>query len=119
LCSHIVGPNGIIPELPTMYTLLTQKRTEVANLCRSTGARRLDVFGSAVRSDFDPACSDLDFLVEFGDVAPAMYAQAFFSLKAGLEALFDRPVDLVTPSSLSNPFFRQRVAAERKTLYAS
>lgn len=102
-----------------MYAQLTQKQTEVADLCRSTGARRLDVFGSAVRPDFDPARSDLDFLVEFGDVAPAAYAQAFFSLKAGLETLFGRPVDLLTPSGLTNPFFRQRVVAERQTLYAS
>ena len=102
-----------------MYHLLTQKQTEVAELCRSAGARRLDVFGSAVRPDFDPARSDLDFLVEFGDVAPAAYAQDFFRLKAGLEALFGRPVDLLTPSGLSNPFCRQRVVAERQTLYAS
>lgn len=102
-----------------MYALLTQKQSEVAALCRSAGARRLDVFGSAVRADFDPVHSDLDFLVEFDEVAPAVYAQAFFNLKAGLEALFKRPVDLLTPSSLANPFFRRRVAAECKTLYAS
>jgi uncharacterized protein len=102
-----------------MYALLTQKQPEVADLCRSAGARRLDVFGSAVRADFDPAHSDLDFLVEFGDVPPAAYAHAFFNLKAGLEALFKRPVDLLTPSSLTNPFFRRRVAAECQTLYAS
>jgi uncharacterized protein len=64
-------------------------------------------------------CSNLDFLVEFGDVPPAAYAQAFFNLKAGLEALFKRPVDLLTPSSLANPFLRRRVAAECHTLYAS
>jgi uncharacterized protein len=63
--------------------------------------------------------SDLDFWVEFGDVPPAAYAQDFFNLKAGLEALFKRPVDLLTPSSLANPFFRRRVAAECHTLYAS
>ena len=102
-----------------MYTLLIQKQPEVAALCRSAGARRLDVFGSAVRADFDPAHSDLDFLVEFDDVPPAAYAQGFFNLKAGLEALFKRPVDLLTPSSLANPFFRRRVAAECETLYAS
>jgi len=102
-----------------MYALLTQRQSEVADLCRSTGARRLDVFGSAVRADFDPVRSDLDFLVEFDDVPPAAYAQAFFNLKAGLEALFKRPVDLLTPSSLANPFFRRRVSSERQTLYAS
>ena len=102
-----------------MYALLTQKQSEVADLCRRAGARRLDVFGSAVRADFDPASSDLDFLVEFDEVAPAAYAQSFFSLHAGLEDLFKRPVDLLTSSNLANPFFRRRVVAERETLYAA
>jgi uncharacterized protein len=94
------------------------KRDEVAELCRRTGARRLDAFGSVLRQDFNPATSDLDFLVEFDDVSPIAYANAYFSLKEGLEALFSRPVDLVTNSSLTNPFFRARIAAEHKTVYA-
>ncbi|ROZ61651.1 nucleotidyltransferase family protein [Ramlibacter sp. WS9] len=102
-----------------MNPLLDQKRNEVADLCRRSGARRLDAFGSVTREDFDPLNSDLDFLVEFDSAAPSAYAQAYFELKEGLEALFGRPVDLVTPSSLSNPYFRQRVTAERQTVYAS
>ena len=42
-------------------------------VCRHAGARRLDAFGSAVRDDFDPATSDLDFLVELDEVAPASF----------------------------------------------
>lgn len=72
-----------------------------------------------MRSDFDPLHSDLDFLVEFDNAPPAAYAQAYFTLKEGLEALFGRSVDLVTESSLVNPYFRQRVAAERQSVYAS
>jgi predicted nucleotidyltransferase len=101
-----------------MHYLLTQKKSEVAALCRSTGVRRLDVFGSAVRDDFDAVGSDLDFLVEFEDAAPVAYAQAFFRLRSGLEALFGRPVDLLTPRNLANPFLRDRIAAEREALYA-
>ena len=63
-------------------------------------------------------CGDLDFLVEFDDVPPATYAQAYFSLKEGLESLFGRPVDLVTSSGLENPFFRERIDAERRMVYA-
>ena len=37
-----------------MYALLDQKQSEVADLCRRSGVRRLDIFGSAVRADFDP-----------------------------------------------------------------
>ena len=61
-----------------MHYLLSQKQSEVAALCRSAGVRRLDVFGSAVRDDFDSARSDLDFLVEFEEAAPVAYAQSLF-----------------------------------------
>lgn len=61
----------------------------------------------------------LIFLVEFDDTLPAAYAQAYFSLKEGLEALFDRPVDLVTESSLTNPYFLRRATAKRQTVYVS
>jgi predicted nucleotidyltransferase len=77
------------------------------------------VFGSAVRVDFDPVSSDLDFLVEFEPIAPVAYAQAYFSLKEALEALFKRPVDLITPASLNNPYFRASLAASSQRLYAA
>jgi hypothetical protein len=101
-----------------MTNLIDMHRDQVAALCRQSGARRLDVFGSAVRDDFSPATSDLDFLVEFDDVPPAHYAQAYFTLKEGLEKLFGRPVDLVTASSLANPYFRTRLASESRSVYA-
>jgi len=37
----------------------------LTELCRRFGVRRLDLFGSAATGHFDPARSDLDFLVEF------------------------------------------------------
>lgn len=101
-----------------MNTIIDKFREQVAVLCRRSGTRQLHAFGSAVRDDFDPETSDLDFLVEFDSLPPAQYAEAYFALKEGLEALFGRSVDLVTLSSLANPYFRDRVTAERRTLYA-
>lgn len=101
-----------------MTNVIEQHREAVAALCRRTGARRLDVFGSAIREDFDPATSDIDFLVEFDDLPPRAYADAYFTLKEGLEQLFGRPVDLVTKASVENPYFRERVDAERTPVYA-
>jgi uncharacterized protein len=101
-----------------MNTVIDKYREEVAALCQRAGARQLDAFGSAVRDDFDPETSDIDLLVEFDSLPPARYADAYFALKEGLEALFGRSVDLVTLSSLDNPYFRDRVIAERRTLYA-
>jgi predicted nucleotidyltransferase len=101
-----------------MTSLIEQHRAEVAALCRRAGARRLDVFGSAARDDFDPATSDIDFLVEFDELPPKAYADAYFALRESLEDLFGRPIDLVTTDSVENPFFRERIEAERKTVYA-
>ena len=101
-----------------MQNLIDQYHEEVAALCRKSGAKRLDVFGSAVRDDFDAATSDLDFLVDFGKLSPARYAEAYFTLKEGLETLFGQPVDLVTGSSLSNPYFRERITRESRNVYA-
>lgn len=101
-----------------MTNLIEQHREEVAALCRRTSARRLDVFGSAAREDLAPTTSDLDFLVEFDDLPPAKYADAYFALKESLEALFRRPVDLVTDAGLENPYFRDRVIAERNLVSA-
>jgi len=101
-----------------MTEVLEKNRQQVAELCRRVGARRLDVFGSAARGEFDPESSDLDFLVELDALPPAQYASAYFALKEGLEKIFARPVDLVTEPGLDNPYFRQRVQAERRNLYA-
>ncbi len=38
---------------------------KVSAFCRARGIRRLSLFGSVLREDFDPARSDVDVLVEF------------------------------------------------------
>jgi predicted nucleotidyltransferase len=96
---------------------LEQHREAVAALCRRTGVLRLGLFGSAARSDFDGARSDLDFIVEFEPLEPARLADAYFVLQDGLESLFRRRVDLITEHSLENPFFRARVLTERQPVY--
>lgn len=101
-----------------MIDTIERHRERLADLCRHFGATRLDVFGSALRADFDPANSDLDFLVEFEPLSPVRHAEAYFELKRELESMFGRPVDLLTPSALDNPFLRRRINAERQAVYA-
>lgn len=63
-----------------MLPLIAERRSDIAALCRRFGVRRLVVFGSAARgADFDPARSDLDFLVEFDRGDPdALSLKTFF-----------------------------------------
>lgn len=90
----------------------------IAILCQEFHVRRLSIFGSAATAAFDPETSDVDFLVEFDDHAPDLL-DAYFRLKEGLEALLGRPVDLVTPKSLENPYFAESVETTRRDLYPS
>jgi predicted nucleotidyltransferase len=102
-----------------MLSIINDRRIEVANLCRPLGVRRLDVFGSAASGHFDAVRSDLDFLVEFDDLAPVVYAEAWLALHEKLELLFGRPVDLVTLSAVRNPYFLERALAARESVYVA
>ena len=93
-----------------MIADIAAHREELAQLCARFGVRRLDVFGSAARGDFDPARSDIDLLVEFEPMAPGAYVDAFSGLKEGLEALLARRVDLVDRKAIetSRNYIRKR-----------
>jgi uncharacterized protein len=90
----------------------------IATLCRRFGVRRLSVFGSAVTGPFDPERSDVDFLVEFDPDGEGLF-DAYFGLKEELERLLRRPVDLVAPKSLENPYFAATVRRSCRDLYAA
>lgn len=102
-----------------MLKEIDKHRSELKALCHRVGVKRLELFGSAAARDDIPATSDLDFLVDFGDLPPAQYAEAYFALREGLEQMFSRPVDLVTLPSLRNPYFKQRVEQTKSLLYAA
>ena len=103
-----------------MQSLLHDRRTAIEDLCRRMHVRRLDVFGSGAGDDFDPQSSDFDFVVDFdARLSPSEYADAYFSLKEGLEQVLGRPVDLVTAASMTNPYYIDSVAASRVNVYAS
>jgi predicted nucleotidyltransferase len=101
-----------------MIAEISSHREELGELCRRFHVRRLDLFGSATSDDFDAVRSDLDFLVEFDQQAPeALSLKTFFGLKEALEALFGRSVDLVEPSAIRNPYFKESVERSRESLF--
>jgi predicted nucleotidyltransferase len=63
--------------------------------------------------------ADFDFLVEFGDLGAGEWADAYFGLKESLEALLSRPVDLVMPKGLDNPYLLRSINRNRIGLYAA
>lgn len=107
-----------MPDLD-MLQFLRSRSDDIHRLCEKHKVTQLAVFGSAATGEFH-ADSDLDFLVDFEETLSAKdMATAFFGLKEDLEKMFSRSVDLVTASSLTNPYFRNAVMEERQPLYAA
>ena len=102
-----------------MIDEIAQHRDELAALCRRFHVRRLDLFGSAARGDFDPGKSDIDFLVELDRAAAQRPFDAYFGLKEALEELFGRPVDLVETGAVRNPYLKASIEESRENVYAA
>jgi predicted nucleotidyltransferase len=102
-----------------MISLIEQHRPEVATLCGRLGVQSLEVFGSAADGAFDPARSDIDFLVTFSAEDRRNLFHRYFELQESLEKLFDRKVDLVSTAALSNPYFIAAVNQSRQPVYAA
>jgi predicted nucleotidyltransferase len=105
-------------QLP-MTHVLEGHREELANLCRKYRVRRLDVFGSAARSDFNEDSSDVDLLVEFDDMPHADRADAYLGFLTAVQALLGRRVDLVEAGAVRNPYLRRGIEASRELVYAA
>jgi predicted nucleotidyltransferase len=102
-----------------MVLPLKIKRVELSDICRRYSVRRLELFGSGAREDLDSAESDFDFLVEFKAGDTRLAFESYFGLKEDLEALFGRPVDLVMPGAVRNPYVRAEIERDRTLLYAA
>ncbi len=100
-----------------MIDVVTKHLADIGALCRHYGVRRLDLFGSAATGAFDPETSDLDFVATFADTRVPGYADRYLDFADALEALFGRPVDVVTDGSIRSPRFRQAVDAARQPIY--
>ena len=102
-----------------MNPIVESKGVQVAELCHRNRVRRLELFGSAARDDFDAAHSDIDFLVELDSDQEVSPLDAYFGLKDALEAMFGRPVDLVSMGSVVNPYVMAAIDRDRQLIYAA
>ena len=98
------------PELKT-------KKKDIENICRELNVKRMYAFGSSVKNDFDEN-SDIDFLISFSDdISIDEYSDNYFKLYHKLKELFHREVDIVTESSLSNPYFIESIDESKELIY--
>jgi predicted nucleotidyltransferase len=68
--------------------------------------------------DFDPATSDVDFLVEFLPDRPDRLDD-YLGLKEALAQIVGRDVDLVVADAVRNPYFRASAFGRAQDVYAA
>ena len=88
---------------------------KIADFCRCHHIKKLSLFGSVLREDFD-VDSDIDVLVEFESGHTPGFA--LIRMEDELSAMFGgRKIDLITPKFL-NHRIRGRVLSEAEVQYA-
>jgi hypothetical protein len=100
-------------------SLIEDKKGQLLQICKNLKVNTLHVFGSASSDRMHPTI-DIDFLVSFSkELLPTEYSENYFSLREQLVDLFEKEIDLVTESSLSNPYFISSVDRTKQLVYAA
>jgi len=85
--------------------------------CAGITVKYLYAFGSSVTERFDVKKSDIDLLVEIDSKDPIDRGEKLLSLWDLFEVFFRRKVDLLTDSSIVNPFLRKSIDATKVLIY--
>jgi predicted nucleotidyltransferase len=96
---------------------ISKKRNDFAILCKSHKVKYLYAFGSSTSDRFDPKRSDIDLLVEIDSKDPIDRGEKLLSLWDLFESFFNRKVDLLTESSLRNPFLKRSIDSTKVLIY--
>ena len=99
-----------------MNTLLSDNSLHIHTLCKNNKVKTLYVFGSILTSKFNKD-SDRDFIVDIQEQDVLEYTPHYINLKFGLEALFDRKIDLLEQRAIKNPYFLKNINEKKQLIY--
>ena len=98
--------------------IVEQNINQVSELLEKYNVDNMYLFGSVLTDNFSPT-SDIDFLVNFGQVKMEDYFDNYIGLKNDLEQFFNRSVDLVEEKTVRNPVLRRSIDRNKKLIYNS
>lgn len=96
---------------------ILNRENDFKTLCDSHKVKYLYAFGSSVSGKFDIKKSDFDFLVELDVSDPLDRGENLMSLWDDFESFFQRKVDLLTESSIRNPYLRKSIDDSKVLIY--
>lgn len=100
----------------TIMNLIEIHLDRIRNLCAKHKVNKLFVFGSVLKDTFNKE-SDIDLVVDFAGVDLYEYADNYFDFKDQLEAIFNRPVDLLEQKAIKNPYLKKQIDSEKQLIY--
>lgn len=96
---------------------ISKKKNEFKLLCINHNVKYLYAFGSSVTNKFDQKNSDIDLLVEIDSNDPIDRGEKLLSLWDLFETFFKRKVDLLTDSSIHNPYLKNNIDSTKVLIY--
>ena len=96
--------------------VIDQNIDKLIKLCMNYKVTELYIFGSVLTDKFNDS-SDIDFLVQFGQVDILDYFDNYMDFKEKLELLLNRSVDLIENQAIRNPVFRKIVDRDKILVY--
>jgi len=103
--------------LMIIFDEILKSSTGFISLCIKHNVKYLYAFGSSVTAQFDYDSSDIDLIVEIDDNDPIERGEKLLSLWDTFETFFNRKVDLLTESSIKNPFLRKNIDSTKVLIY--
>ncbi|MCF6332227.1 MAG: nucleotidyltransferase domain-containing protein [Draconibacterium sp.] len=100
-----------------MIKIISSNINKIKVLFKTHKIEKAYVFGSAVTGKFDEK-SDLDFLIKFQPgLNPLEKGELWWNLHDTLRDFFNREIDIVTESSLKNPYFIKEIDETKELIY--
>lgn len=96
---------------------IAKHSNEFRVLCQTHKVKSLYAFGSATTANFDFIKSDIDLLVDLDVPDPIERGEKLISLWDTFEIFFKRKVDLLTNSSIRNPYLKKNIESTKILIY--
>lgn len=96
--------------------LIDKNIVAIKMLCEKHRVSELYFFGSVLTEKFNDS-SDVDVLIQFGEVDLKEYFDNYMDFKDELEKILNRTVDIVENQAIRNPIFRKIVDRDKKLIY--
>ena len=96
---------------------ISDKAKDFSALCKAHNVMYIYAFGSSITNRFDSTKSDIDLLVDIDYTDPVERGEKLISLWDTFEDFFQRKVDLLTETSIHNPYLRKSIDSTKILIY--